>query len=199
MFYEHRMRAALNNKDIKDQIEDSEHVEYYNTYGPVIIENLLKLYQTWLNIAGNAKCLQEVPHTIENIELFISEWNLTGQPQECEIWHMLWQQLQKLSSMHKTTFVSNFAIDRESAFVLTEKVMLKMLAASSRVNTEAQSKELAETCILYSLKDKHCYLYDSLLKKEGAFRFESRIYVFCLDPKSSQKPCLSQTPNQCNS
>jgi translation initiation factor 3 subunit M len=72
-------------------------------------------------------------------------------------------QLKHLTWLGKATFAANANIDRESALVLTEKVMLKMLAAASRVYDVSEQEELSRKCILHALRDKHCFLYDSLL------------------------------------
>ena len=97
--------------------------------------------------------------------MFIVEWDLTGKKEEAEIWKMLWVQLKHLTWLGKATFAANANIDRESALVLTEKVMLKMLAAASRVYDVSEQEELSRKCILHALRDKHCFLYDSLLRE----------------------------------
>lgn len=137
--------------------------ENFGETGPILRASLFSLYQIWLNEAGKNKCLHEVPHTVEDIELFIKEWELEGSDAECKIWESLWKQLQSLITQGKAAFVSSYAVDRESAVILTEKVMLKMLATANRVCPKEQQTEIAETCILYALRDKHCYLYDNLL------------------------------------
>lgn len=162
VFYSHKQNKLIyDNQDPED--EDVRDHRDYERSGPLLKENLLKLYKIWLQVAGGAKCLNEVPHTIEDIQLFITEWNLTDTKEEADIWKALWVQLKNLTSQGKAVFATNVAIDRTSALVLTEKVMLRMLNAASRVYEISEQEELAKLCILHALRDKHCYLYDSLL------------------------------------
>jgi len=130
-------------------------------------ENLLNLYGTWLTVAGKSGCLHEAPHTINDINVFIQEWNLTGTTNEAKIWQLLFKQLAILSSKPKSSFATNSSIDRISAVTLTNKVMLKMLEAGSRVLEKEEQIKLAKECILHALRDKKTFLYDSLQRAKS--------------------------------
>jgi len=156
IFYKHRTKK-LQFKSDPERFAD------FSEAQPILQKNLLDLYCTWVQLAGHANYLNEVPHTIDDLQLFINEWDLVDTEHEANIWKALFVQLKKLTSQGKAASIANETIDRESALVLTDKVMLKMLSAASRVFEIKEQEQLANMCILHSLRDKHCYLYDSLL------------------------------------
>merc|ERR1711881_498539 len=124
--------------------------------------NLVQIYRMWLRVAGGSSCLDEVPHTIEDINGFIYKWKLEGTTEESLIWQALFDQLAILAQKPKATLTS-ISATKAQIIELTNKVMLKMLEAAGRVHEVKEQSDLAKNAILHSLRDKQTYLYDSLL------------------------------------
>lgn len=126
--------------------------------------SLVPIYKIWLRVAGVSGCLDEVPHTIDELREFILKWQLTGEPEEAYIWQALFEQLAVLSQKPKVALATNISANKQQIVDLTNKVMLEMLKAANVVLPEPEEKaKIAKQCILHSLRDKQTYLYDSLL------------------------------------
>jgi len=191
-FYAHRSKvhSGINNEDSEDSISSEE-----------MCNNLIRLYSLWLQQAGKSGCLQELPHTIDEIKSFIAEWNIYDTPNEAKLWRVLFEQLKILSSKPKSAFAAN-DIDKEQTTKLTNKVMLKMLDAASRVLSVQDQIQMAKDCIYFTLKHKQTFLYDSLLNtacmnhiKDSADYWLLNIFTtgvlkdfrkFCQDPKGQK-------------
>ena len=95
--------------------------------------SLVPIYKIWLRVAGVTGCLDEVPHTIDELREFILKWGLTGQPEEAHIWQALFEQLAILSQKPKAALATNISANKQQIVDLTNKVMLEMLQAANRV------------------------------------------------------------------
>jgi len=126
--------------------------------------SLVPIYKIWLRVAGVSGCLDEVPHTIDEVQSFVCKWGLTDRPEEAYIWQALFDQLATLSQKPKAALATNISANKQQIVDLTNKVMIEMLNAANRVLTDQTEKaNIAKSCILHSLRDKQTYLYDNLL------------------------------------
>lgn len=129
--------------------------------------SLVPIYKIWLRVAGVSGCLDEVPHTIDEVREFILKWGLTGEPEEAYMWQSLFEQLAILSQKPKAALATNISANKQQIVDLTNKVMLEMLKAANVVLPSVEEKsKIAKQCILHSLRDKQTYLYDSLLENK---------------------------------
>jgi len=126
--------------------------------------NLVSIYRIWLRVAGGSGCLDEVPHTVEEVETFIFKWDLSGKPEESQIWQALFEQLAILAQKPKAA-LTNISASKSQIIDLTNKVMLRMLEAAGRVHDVPTQQMLAKKAIVHSLRDKQTYLYDRLLNQ----------------------------------